>query len=242
MPRWAVLLFHAHSHMTLRWLFLLILLAAPMASAQAPLFPILSGGGKVLVTPSLIADTTKVAPGRPFTVGVRMQLAPGWHTYWQYPGEAGAAPKVEWQLPDGFRAGEIQWPIPQAHLDEGDLLTYIYEGDLILPVEITPPASLPAGDIVLHAHVRWLVCEQSCIPGDGKLTLTLATGDGGEPANAGLFKTARERLPEAGAPPFSVKWETKADAVVLHFSELAKELKVEFFRSPQRASHSVIQS
>jgi thiol:disulfide interchange protein len=163
-----------------------------------------------------------------------MQLSPGWHTYWQFPGEAGAAPKVEWQLPDGFRAGEIQWPMPHARIDEGDLLTYTYEGDLILPVEITPPASLAAGDVVLKAHVRWLVCQQSCIPGDAQLTLTLATGDDGQAANAELFKTAREQLPEAGAPPFSIKWETNAEAVVLHLTGLAKALKAEFFPQPPK--------
>ena len=29
--------------------------------------------------------------GQPFRVGLRLRLAPGWHTYWQNPGDAGAA-------------------------------------------------------------------------------------------------------------------------------------------------------
>ncbi len=215
-----------------RWLLLFLTLFVVRSSpAQAPLSPF-PGGEKVLVTPSLIADTTKIAAGKPFTVGVRLQLAPGWHTYWQFPGESGGAPKVDWELPAGFRAGEIQWPIPHARLDDGDLLTYTYEGDLVLPVEITPPASLPAGEVTLKAQVRWLACELTCIPGEGKVELKLPAGDGGEPANTELFARVSKELPKPGPPPFSVKWETKADAVTLHLAGLARETKAEFLPLP----------
>ena len=133
-----------------------LLLSLCAARAQvSPLSPLLPE--KILVTPSLIADRTKIAAGQPFTVGVRMQMAPKWHTYWQFPGDAGGAPKLTWELPPGFSASAIRWPIPHARLDDGDLLTYTYEGDLILPVEITPPATLPAGEVKLKAQLRWLV-------------------------------------------------------------------------------------
>ncbi|MGB8167882.1 MAG: protein-disulfide reductase DsbD domain-containing protein [Chthoniobacteraceae bacterium] len=215
-----------------RWLLSLLALALIWAAPARAQFDLKLGGDKVLVTPSLIADTTKIAAGKPFTVGVRMQLAPGWHTYWQHPGESGAPPKITWELPEGFHAGEIQWPIPQAHLDEGDLLTYIYDGELVLPVEITPPATLPAGDVTLKAQLRWLVCEQTCVPGEGKVELTLATGDGGEAANVEVFAKVSSQLPKTAAPPFAVKWETKADAVTVHLAGLARETKAEFLPLP----------
>jgi len=215
-----------------RWLSLLLVsLVGCRVSAQAP-FGLNLAGDKKLVTPSLIADTTKIAPGKPFTVGVRLQLAPGWHTYWQFPGEAGGPPKVEWQLPEGFRAGEIQWPMPRSRMDEGDLLTYVYEDDLVLPVEITPPASLPAGDVTLKAHVRWLVCAQTCIPGEGDVELKIATGGAGEPANTDLFAKVRAQLPTTEPPPFGLKWDIKADSVTLHFSGLQSGTKPEFFPLP----------
>ncbi len=221
-----------HSRRSLLSLLTLVLIWATPARAQFNLK--LGDGDKVLVTPSLIADTTKIAPGRPFTVGVRMQMAPGWHTYWLHPGESGAPPKVTWELPEGFRAGEIQWPMPKAHVDEGDLLSYIYEGELVLPVEITPPATLPAGDVTLKAQLRWLVCELTCVPGEGAVELKLATGDGGEPANADLFAKVSTQLPKPGPPPFAVKWEVKADAVILHLSGLARETKAEFLPLPPK--------
>jgi len=212
---------------------LLVFLTLTLCAARAqvsPLSPL--SQEKVLVTPSLIADRTKIEGGKPFTVGVRMEMAPKWHTYWQFPGEAGGAPKVTWELPPGFTAGPIRWPIPQARLDEGDLLTYTYEGDLILPVEITPPATLPAGEVKLKAQIRWLVCEETCIPGEGSAELKLGVGPGGEPANAELFAKTSALLPRDIAPPFSAKWETTAAAATLKIAGLAADTKAEFLPLP----------
>ena len=41
-------------------------------------------------TVSLVSDTDAVAPGTPFRIGLHVRLAPGWHTYWKNPGDAGA--------------------------------------------------------------------------------------------------------------------------------------------------------
>ena len=40
--------------------------------------------GKTLVKASLLADTTAIVPGKPFEVGVLLEMEPGWHTYWEY--------------------------------------------------------------------------------------------------------------------------------------------------------------
>ena len=37
--------------------------------------------GKTLVTASLVSDTAGIVPGKPFEVGVLLEMAPGWHTY-----------------------------------------------------------------------------------------------------------------------------------------------------------------
>jgi DsbC/DsbD-like thiol-disulfide interchange protein/cytochrome c biogenesis protein CcdA/thiol-disulfide isomerase/thioredoxin len=214
-----------NSRFTLLFAFALLLCGRPAGHAQDAAPP-------VLVTPSLVADTTKIAAGRPFTVGVRMQFAKGWHTYWQHPGESGGAPKIEWQLPAGFTAGPIQWPLPKAHLDEGDLLTYIYEDEVLLPVEITPPALLAAGDLTIKAELKWLVCEATCVPGQGSIELQLPSGDDGVPSNAELFATWRARLPKAEAPPFPITWSRKPDAVVLQTSNVPVGATVEFLPLP----------
>ncbi|MGA8222114.1 MAG: hypothetical protein WB780_10720 [Candidatus Acidiferrales bacterium] len=55
----------------------------------------------------LIWDGNPPRPGHPLWVGALFQLDPGWHIYWQNPGDSGEPPKFQWKLPPNFRAGEI---------------------------------------------------------------------------------------------------------------------------------------
>ena len=45
--------------------------------------------GRELVKPQLLADTNTIVPGKPFTVGLLLHIAPHWHTYWKFSGDAG---------------------------------------------------------------------------------------------------------------------------------------------------------
>ncbi len=207
--------------------FAFALLLPLVAPASAQVFH-----GVQLVTPSLAADTSAVAPGKPFTVGVPLKMAPGWHTYWQWGGDSGAPTKIEWELPEGFKAGAIQWPLPMPRADEGDQLTYVYEGETMLLVEITPPANLPGNEAVLRAKLRWLVCKESCIPGDAEVSLTLPTTGAPEPANAELFAKWRERLAKNAGGPFTLKWTVGAKSVEVQVAGVPADFKVEFYPLP----------
>src|SRR6476661_10411436 len=83
-------------------------------------------------TASLVSEVDSAAPDQPFRIGLRLRLAPGWHTYWQNPGDAGIPPELELTLPPGVTAGPITWPVPQ-RLPEGPLMTYAYTGEVLLP-------------------------------------------------------------------------------------------------------------
>jgi thiol:disulfide interchange protein/DsbC/DsbD-like thiol-disulfide interchange protein len=212
-----------------RWftslLALFALLAALGGSARAEFPP------KDLVVPSLVADTTALTPGKPFTVGVRFKITPGWHTYWEFAGDAGFAPKIDWHLPEGFTAGPIQWPIPTPETDDEDL-TFIYSDELLLPVQITPPAKLEAGKVTLSVSLRWLVCQKTCIPGKGEVSLELPVGGDAAPANAELFAQWNARLPKVGAP-FKVSWDrSKPDFFSLQVAGAPADRKLEFYPLP----------
>ena len=90
--------------------------------------------------PELLADTNAIVPGKPFTVGLLLRMAPGWHTYWKFSGDAGLPTEMKWKLPPGWKVGDIQWPIPLKTIDPGDIETYGYENEVLLMQEITPPA------------------------------------------------------------------------------------------------------
>jgi len=120
-----------------------------------------------------------------------------WHTYWKNPGDSGLPTKIRWTLPEGWTAGPIQWPHPEAQR-VGPLMNYGYSDEVMLLVELTPPADALPGPVTLKADADWLVCKDICIPEKAALTLAYAVAEG-EPAavagNASLFGSARARLP-----------------------------------------------
>lgn len=126
------------------------------------------------VSASLVAAETSIQPGRPFTVALRLVHEEHWHTYWLNPG-TGLATTLNWKLPEGFKAGEIQWPAPIVLKDHTNTVVGNgYEGETFLLVTITPPASLKVGDKVeLKAAAEWLMCKDICVPGKADVALTL---------------------------------------------------------------------
>jgi DsbC/DsbD-like thiol-disulfide interchange protein/cytochrome c biogenesis protein CcdA len=142
-------------------------------------------------TASLVTDVDSVAPGRPFRVGLRLQLATGWHTYWQNPGDAGVPPELDFDLSPGATAGPIVWPTPQ-RVPEGSLMTYSYTDNVLLPVTIKPS---PAGATSIKAHANWLVCRDICVPEEGDFRLDLPAGNASPSAQAPLFAAFDREVP-----------------------------------------------
>jgi DsbC/DsbD-like thiol-disulfide interchange protein len=162
-------------------------LAAPDAGAQV------APGRHVKA--SLVGETDAVRPGRPITVGVRLEMEKGWHTYWRNPGDSGLPTRVKWDLPAGFAPGEIRWPYPD-RFQTGPLVSYGFEHEVLLPVEIRVPAAVAASEVRLAARVDWLECQEACLPGRADLSLTLPVRPSASPGpHAALFAEARRRLP-----------------------------------------------
>src|SRR5437660_3711868 len=113
--------------------------------------------GKQLVRATLVADTSAIVPGKSFAVGLLLRMAPGWHTYWRFSGDAGLPTEIKWKLPPGWKAGEIEWPIPLKTNDPGDIQTYGYQDEVLLMQEITPPAKIDISPIKLSSEANWLV-------------------------------------------------------------------------------------
>lgn len=160
--------------------------------------------GRQLVKAELLADTSSLVSGKPFTAGLLLRMAPNWHTYWKFSGDAGLPTEIKWNLPPGWKVGEIQWPIPRKTVDPGDIQTYGYQDEVMLLQEITPPQNIEGSVISISAEANWLVCERLCIPGSAKLSITLPTSSTAAPANTDLFERYRNLLPKSG-PPGDVK-------------------------------------
>jgi thiol:disulfide interchange protein len=152
--------------------------------------------GKELVKVELLADTNAIVPGKSFTIGLLLRMAPGWHTYWAFSGDAGLPTELKWKLPSGWKVGEIQWPIPLKTIDPGDIETYGYENEVLLMQEITPPQKLDNSRVKLSAEANWLVCEKICIPGSATSQLELPVSTTNQPANSEIFARYRHLLPQ----------------------------------------------
>ena len=203
-----------------------VLLAAPAARGQ-------KFQGRQLVEASLIADTTAVVPGQPFTAGLLLKMAPGWHTYWQYPGDAGIPTEIKWNLPPGWKAGPIQWPIPLKLNEPGDIQVFGYHDEVLLMVPLTPPAKIDGSSVKLSAAADWLVCEKICVPGNADVQLDLPVGSESAPANTDLFTKFRDRLPRAlpASAASALHWsrEGKAFRLTIADKSLAEAPSVDFF-------------
>jgi thiol:disulfide interchange protein DsbD len=164
--------------------------------------------GKELVKAELLADASAIVPGKPFTIGLLLRMAPRWHTYWAFSGDAGLPTELKWKLPSGWRVGEIQWPIPLKTIDPGDIETYGYENEVLLMQEITPPQKIDNPSTKLSAEANWLVCEKICIPGSATPQLELPVSTTSQPANSELFARYRHLLPQnwPGSNVASANW------------------------------------
>jgi thiol:disulfide interchange protein DsbD len=193
--------------------------------------------GKELVKAELLADTNAIVPGKPFTIGLLLRMAPGWHTYWKFSGDAGLPTEIKWKLPPGWTIGEIQWPIPLKTTDPGDIQTYGYQDEVLLVQEITPPAAVSGSTVKLVAEANWLVCEKICIPGNASLQLELPRSTTGAPANAEIFAHYRRLLPRdwPGGKVASANWRRAGSDLRLNVKSatLANYPAVDFYPLPQ---------
>jgi DsbC/DsbD-like thiol-disulfide interchange protein len=204
----------------------------------------------------LISEQQSIEPGHEFWIGLRFDLEKGWHIYWVNPGDSGEPPKVSWELPAGFRAGDLQWPAPH-RLDHPPLTDFGYEGEVLLLAPLYAPTHPPArlagggGNTTLGADVKWLVCRDICIPAHQRVTLTLPIepikegAPKSDPKWRALFERTRARLPQ----PAPSNWKSTVLAeekdFVLSIDSGASQAQATFFpleplqienAAPQRAS------
>jgi DsbC/DsbD-like thiol-disulfide interchange protein len=183
-------------------------------------------------TVGLIAKETLLQAGQTATLGVLFDLRPGWHIYWVNPGDAGGPPRMEWELPPGFRAGEIRWPVPQ-RLVNGAFVDYGYEGRVLLPIPLQVPADYPTGKpAMLAADLRFVVCRDVCVSGRTRLTLMLPalTDTSGDPAaTRELFRAFEARLPRPAPPEWDIRAEESRDRFVLEIRTGSPESGARFF-------------
>jgi thiol:disulfide interchange protein DsbD len=190
--------------------FLLVLILLPDAWASATSIP----HGTV----NFVAENQWITPGRQAYFGLNFQLEKGWHIYWINPGDSGQPPQVEWHLPAGLSAGEIEWPAPR-RLGTSSIVDFGYDDAVMLLVPMHASSTLqPDQAMRLDAALRVLVCREICIPGKAQFSLSLPIKSMPPEADARsseLFTAARRSLPRKVPRDWDFNLSDQKDSFVL---------------------------
>lgn len=162
-------------------------------------------------------------PGKPAQTAVRLVMDPGWHTYWENPGEGGMKISAKWELPTGWTVGEIEHPVP-FRFEVGGLVGFGYKGTVLFPVKFTPPAGF-TGAAKLRAELSWLACnDDQCLPGKAALEITLDPGLLAETPEAKPIREALAQVPQSGENSLRLEVSEKEGTLSLRLGFLSGEL------------------
>lgn len=126
---------------------------------------------------SLVSERPYLVAGQSARFALKLVPDDGWHTYWKNPGDTGIASQLNWQLPADFRAGDLEWPVPE-RIDYQGAINFGYHGETWLFSQLAIPPSAKNNnssptEITLKAQAQWLLCKEICIPGTADLQLRL---------------------------------------------------------------------
>ena len=144
----------------------------------------------------LVAAVSAAGDAKTLPFGVEIALQPGWKTYWRSPGDAGFPPQIEIAESENVAAAALAYPVPH-RFELFGLQTFGYGEKVLFPLRVTPERSGEA--ISLRAHLRYLVCEQICIPYEHDLRLDLPAGPPVLTDDAAAISEAEAQVPDDGS-------------------------------------------
>ena len=140
----------------------------------------------------LITAVEATGSGTRLDAALELRLAPGWHTYWRTPGDAGFATTVDWSGSENLAGAAMAWPAPRRLVVEG-LQNVVYLDHVVLPITLT--LARPGQPLRLHAEVDYASCNEVCIPYHASLSLALPAGLAVPGPEAPLIAAAGARVP-----------------------------------------------
>ena len=151
-----------------------------------------------------------------YEAGVDLTMAPGSHTYWRMPGEAGVPPVFTFNGSDNVRQTMVMFPVPTRFTEEG-LDSFGYGEQVVFPVVVTPDDPLKPS--TLHVDMTYAICNRICLPGHSEARLTLrprGAGDSPELVEKALAQVPHPkadlgdlhvtREPNATRPTWTLTW------------------------------------
>lgn len=105
--------------------------------------------------------------------GLLISIPHNWHIYAPSPHDedaAGFEPQITWEDSTNLQTVKVLWP-PAQKTDIHGQLSYVYEGETLIPLQITPHQL--NDPVTLKVKVSLLACASLCIPIEETLSLSL---------------------------------------------------------------------
>ena len=174
----------------------------------------------------LVAENQWIAPGYQTYFGLKFDLEKGWHIYWVNPGDSGEPPRIEWHLPAGISAGEIEWPAPR-RLGTPTIVDFGYVDAVMLVVPVRASSTVAANQPAqVGVDLRVLVCREICVPGKTQILLTLpikSMPPKVDSRTSDLFTAARKSMPRQAPGSWEFSASEQKDSFVLS-AKLGREI------------------
>lgn len=172
-------------------------------------------GGKILARPVLLVPSA--GPSEPLTVGIRFVLEPGWYLYWKNPGDSGLPVDVQWELPEGWKASALRFPVP-AKFEYDGMISYGYKKEVMFLATLTPGQE-PLSS--LKASLDWLICKESCIRGSAVVEGVVGS------SNADAERALADAVTDLPLPMSALRLSLKNATVTRDAEEWMAEIELE---------------
>lgn len=172
--------------------------------------------------PRLVPERQTVLPGEDLLVAIDFAIDEGWHTYWPGMNDTGFAMHAKIETSANATTGDLLWPAPHRYSPSEGILDHVFDERMtvLLPVHVREDATL--GDTVsLRVAMRWLVCEEVCLPESAELSLTIPVAEGASRPDrdtSAMFEAARLRLPIPPKPTDGVAATMDGDRLTIEVS------------------------
>jgi DsbC/DsbD-like thiol-disulfide interchange protein len=179
-------------------------LAVVMIAARAHAADSSAWDGDAQSAVRLIAGSATSGRDAPVRAGIEIRLAPGWKTYWRYPGDSGVPPRFDFAGSTNVEQATVLWPYPH-RFEDGNGQSIGYSGGVVFPLQIQAKDSTKP--VTLRLKIEYAVCEKLCVPAEASAELPLATV--GNPSTNEALAGAEARVPKPASvgdnAPFAIR-------------------------------------
>lgn len=149
--------------------------------------------GEAEVRARLISGVDATGDLATLPLGLDIQLAPHWKTYWRTPGTAGFPVSIDWSGSTNLKSASIAWPAPM-RFEYAGIETFGYTDALVLPITATPET--PGQPVSLKAQISMMACAELCIPFNFEVALEVPAGIASSSEYASSLGTWQKRVPQ----------------------------------------------